>query len=371
MNASNAARAIAQGVREANRAAGRVAGGGWPQVGRLTLVELYLERASDAWHGLQVLATAAPGSFEVAPTIASGTGPLRRQMDSGYRGADYDFITATSQQRRQHRASRWTPSARAPRCARRAPRASCCASWSRAHPPKATRTRGWAARCSSCWCPPRSNPSWPAPAACCWSWTTSTAAHSLGAAGHAAARTTCPGRRAALGHPHPAAAQAAPGALPPAGAGRQRRRRRARHRRARGRPREVPGRCPARRPRPGGGCRPQPAPAAGRRPRHRAHRRQRRGQHHQRTVRAPLPHRARGRPRRAGDARREDPRSGNMGGVVLSDGTFLGPTRSAACAPCPSWCSSTAATWPSATAGADAGAGRSTAPNSPGAWPTR
>jgi hypothetical protein len=43
-----------------------------------------------------VLATAAPSRFEVTPIIQSGVGPLRRQVDSGYRGADYDFITATS-----------------------------------------------------------------------------------------------------------------------------------------------------------------------------------------------------------------------------------------------------------------------------------
>ena len=90
---SATARAIAQGVREAND---RLAGSGWPLVGRLTLVELYLDRASDAWRGLQVLATASPDRFELAPTIASGTGPLRRQADSGYRGADHDFITATA-----------------------------------------------------------------------------------------------------------------------------------------------------------------------------------------------------------------------------------------------------------------------------------
>lgn len=93
MNASNSARAIAQGVRDAND---RLQGRGWPLVAELTLVELYLERASDAWHGLQVLATASPGRFEVTPAIISGVGPLRRQVDSGYRGADYDFITATS-----------------------------------------------------------------------------------------------------------------------------------------------------------------------------------------------------------------------------------------------------------------------------------
>jgi len=96
MNASNAARAIAQGVRDANLRLAGVPGSGWPQVNHLTLVELYLERASDAWHGLQVLATAAPGLYEITPTILSGVGPLRRQIDSGYRGADYDFIAVTS-----------------------------------------------------------------------------------------------------------------------------------------------------------------------------------------------------------------------------------------------------------------------------------
>jgi CHAT domain-containing protein len=96
MNASNAARAIATGVRDANQRLAAVPGAHWPRVARLTLVELYLERASDAWNGLQVLAEAAPGSFEIAPTITSGIGPLRRQMDTGYRGTDYDFIAATS-----------------------------------------------------------------------------------------------------------------------------------------------------------------------------------------------------------------------------------------------------------------------------------
>ena len=92
MHCTNAARAIAQGVYEANQ---RIRATGWPIVGHLWLVELYLERASDAWHGLHVLATAAPERYELTPTIRSGVGPLRRQIDTGYRGTDYDFITAT------------------------------------------------------------------------------------------------------------------------------------------------------------------------------------------------------------------------------------------------------------------------------------
>jgi hypothetical protein len=165
MNASNAARAIASGVRDANQRLAAVPGAHWPRVGRLTLVELYLERASDAWHGLQVLAEAAPGLFEVEPAIASGIGPLRRQMDTGYRGTDYDFIAATSS------ADDAISFRLDTKRGRRARRASCCASWSSAPAPRPTATRGWAARCSSCWCRWRWSRSWPAPAACCWSWT--------------------------------------------------------------------------------------------------------------------------------------------------------------------------------------------------------
>jgi tetratricopeptide (TPR) repeat protein len=94
MSPGGTARAIAQGVRDANE---RLARAGWPVVSELTLVELFLERASDAWRGLQVLETSSPGRFEIAPVIASGTGPLRRQIDSGYRSTDYDFISATTE----------------------------------------------------------------------------------------------------------------------------------------------------------------------------------------------------------------------------------------------------------------------------------
>ncbi len=96
MTPAGAARAIALGVHQANERLAAVARAGWPRVGTLTLVELYLERASDAWNGLQVLAESLRGHFDVAPTISSGAGALRRQVDSGYRGTSYDFISATS-----------------------------------------------------------------------------------------------------------------------------------------------------------------------------------------------------------------------------------------------------------------------------------
>ncbi|MCP5270540.1 MAG: CHAT domain-containing protein [Burkholderiaceae bacterium] len=111
MGPGESAAAIATGVRDAaeivrrgnatRQAAADAAGRPdtaqlWPLPTRLTLVELYLERASDAWRALQVQATAAPGHFVIGPVIVSGTGPLRRQIDTAYRGADYDLITALS-----------------------------------------------------------------------------------------------------------------------------------------------------------------------------------------------------------------------------------------------------------------------------------
>lgn len=93
ITAGAAARAIAHGVCEANQ---RAAASGWPAVASLTLVELYLDRATEAWQGLQMLAQAHAGSYALTSHIRNGTGPLRRQVDSGYRGADYDLISATT-----------------------------------------------------------------------------------------------------------------------------------------------------------------------------------------------------------------------------------------------------------------------------------
>ncbi|TWO72418.1 CHAT domain-containing protein [Caenimonas sedimenti] len=67
--------------------------GGWPQLGQLTLVELYLDRATEAWRALGQLEEAEPGRLRVAPEVAIERGALRRMLDAGYRGADYDFIS--------------------------------------------------------------------------------------------------------------------------------------------------------------------------------------------------------------------------------------------------------------------------------------
>ncbi len=105
------AQLVAQGVREAddrlreaNENETKEREGGdrkrpvrrWPRVGHLYLVELYLDRATEAWRSLQVQDTAAPGRYAVTDVIRFGTGALRRPLDATYRGVDYDFITAVT-----------------------------------------------------------------------------------------------------------------------------------------------------------------------------------------------------------------------------------------------------------------------------------
>ena len=91
MHVGTAAQAIAQGAADANR---RLARTGWPQIKTLQLIELYLDRATEAHNALAVLAESRPQDFVLAPVIQPRTGALRRPPDSGYRGAAYDFITA-------------------------------------------------------------------------------------------------------------------------------------------------------------------------------------------------------------------------------------------------------------------------------------
>lgn len=94
MSAGQAARSVAEGVCEANRLLVAV---GWPVAERLSLVELYLDRASEAWRAMQLLVHASPGRFDIKPFIRSCPGALLRPLHSSYRGADFDLITATTQ----------------------------------------------------------------------------------------------------------------------------------------------------------------------------------------------------------------------------------------------------------------------------------
>jgi tetratricopeptide (TPR) repeat protein len=85
------AQMIARAAHEANQT---LAECGWPLVASLTLVELYLDRASEAWRALQVQASAAPERWRIGEQVRRGAGALRRTLDASYRGADYDLISA-------------------------------------------------------------------------------------------------------------------------------------------------------------------------------------------------------------------------------------------------------------------------------------
>ena len=108
INAAQAAQFIAKGVSDANDlialtkrdAAKRKHGGAeldWPRVSHLKLVELYLERASEAWRALRMQAAADRSHYDVEEIVTPGQGYLTRPIESGYRGAEYDFISALAE----------------------------------------------------------------------------------------------------------------------------------------------------------------------------------------------------------------------------------------------------------------------------------
>jgi tetratricopeptide (TPR) repeat protein len=99
ISAAQAAQLIAQGVREGNDqvSSERNKRRSWPRVSDLRVIELYLDRATEAWRSLEALAKGSPALYAVAPIIEKGIGALRRPPDGGYRGAEYDFISALVQ----------------------------------------------------------------------------------------------------------------------------------------------------------------------------------------------------------------------------------------------------------------------------------
>jgi hypothetical protein len=112
ISAAESAQLIVRGVREANerldedkspdgatrgRARRKAAERRWPRVDALHIIELYGDRAGDAWRALQMLAASSPGAYALAGPVVKGTGALRQPLESGYRGAEYDLITAVSQ----------------------------------------------------------------------------------------------------------------------------------------------------------------------------------------------------------------------------------------------------------------------------------
>ena len=97
ITAGAAAQLVAQGAYEANlklQQGRRPQLRSWPKLSHLTLVEFYLDRASDAWRSLQVQSIAAPSQFQVRGPVQQGVGAMRRSLDSSYRGAAYDLISA-------------------------------------------------------------------------------------------------------------------------------------------------------------------------------------------------------------------------------------------------------------------------------------
>lgn len=93
---AQAAQLIVQGILEANEALHPHAVDGgptWPRIRSVRIVELYLDRAAEAWRGLKMHAEAMPGRVSLAPVIEEASGALPRPLDAGYRGADYDFIS--------------------------------------------------------------------------------------------------------------------------------------------------------------------------------------------------------------------------------------------------------------------------------------
>jgi hypothetical protein len=93
VSAGEAARLVAQGVSDANELLNDGPDDSrWPRVSELRLIELYLDRATEAWRSLRLQEKATPGRYEIADAVKIGDGALQRPADSGYRGADYDFI---------------------------------------------------------------------------------------------------------------------------------------------------------------------------------------------------------------------------------------------------------------------------------------
>jgi hypothetical protein len=92
VSTAEAARLVAEGVYQANEFLA-MDGGTSPRVGQLRFIELYLDRATDAWRALRLQAEVRPERYTIADVVKVGSGALTRHPELGYRGAEYDFIT--------------------------------------------------------------------------------------------------------------------------------------------------------------------------------------------------------------------------------------------------------------------------------------
>lgn len=71
-----------------------------PLVTRLTIVEVYLSRAGEAWRALDALAGAEPERFVLHPWVETTAGAITRPPEEGYRGVAYDFVQVVTEEGR-------------------------------------------------------------------------------------------------------------------------------------------------------------------------------------------------------------------------------------------------------------------------------
>nr|WP_277403041.1 CHAT domain-containing protein [Burkholderia sp. Ac-20365] len=56
-----------------------------------------MDRSTEAWRSLKLLEQTSPDCYDIDGAVSEGTGGLKRPLDSSYRGADYDLISAVTQ----------------------------------------------------------------------------------------------------------------------------------------------------------------------------------------------------------------------------------------------------------------------------------
>ncbi|HEY8927512.1 MAG TPA: CHAT domain-containing protein, partial [Polyangia bacterium] len=96
------ARAVIQGVHAANE---KLLKEGWPIVARLRFIELYEDRATEVLRELLGAGDRVPAVFSVDAALEVGLRPLPRPDTPGYRGAEYDYVSAVSGATEEGRAS--------------------------------------------------------------------------------------------------------------------------------------------------------------------------------------------------------------------------------------------------------------------------
>ncbi len=89
---SSCAQLVAQGVQEASQLS---RAGGGATVDALQFVELFHDRASEAWRALRQECLQRPQAMTLGFGVETGSGALRRAMLSSYRGVAYDVISTS------------------------------------------------------------------------------------------------------------------------------------------------------------------------------------------------------------------------------------------------------------------------------------